>query len=414
MKINENELISIKDTDKPHELGLYIHIPFCVSKCDYCDFLSAPADEGTKERYVKALLQEIDSYQELAKDYLLSTIFIGGGTPSSIKASYIEAIMNKIRECFHVDEKRLEATIEINPGTVTKEKLLSYQKAGINRISFGLQSTDNKELKLLGRIHSYEQFVENYQMARELGFQNINIDLMSALPGQTLSSWEHTLNRVIALRPEHISAYSLIIEEGTPFFEQYGEGKELERLLPDELEDRAIYHKTKELLLANGYDRYEISNYSLKGYECRHNCFYWTGVEYLGLGLGASSYLQLRDKREDGHKLERIRLKVTEDLEEYIKLCKTDPRSLYREKNIISVREQIEEYMYLGLRMCRGISVEDFSKRFGIKLEEIYKGVLEKLLQQQLLTRNGPWLRLTEYGTDVSNMVFSEFLLEDD
>lgn len=415
MKIKENDSLSINVTEKPHELGLYIHIPFCVKKCDYCDFLSAPADEETRRRYVEALLREIRGYNVLAQDYLVSTIFIGGGTPSCLKASYIEEIMNTIHEIFRVDENRLEATIEINPGTITREKLLSYQRARINRLSFGLQSADNQELKLLGRIHTYEQLIDNYHMAREIGFTNINIDLMSALPGQTLSSWESTLNRVIALRPEHISAYSLIIEEGTPFYERYGEGKEWEKMLPEEEEDRAIYHRTKELLLANGYERYEISNYSLKGYECRHNSFYWTGVEYLGIGLGASSYLQQYSSSNHADTVPGMqRFKVTDNLEEYIHLCNTDTTYLYKEKLIVSVSEQMEEFMYLGLRMCRGINVEEFANRFYMNIEEKYKTVINQLLQDQLLVKKGPWLRLTEYGIDISNKVLAEFLIEDE
>ncbi|HCA69983.1 MAG TPA: coproporphyrinogen III oxidase, partial [Lachnospiraceae bacterium] len=276
-------------SDRKEELGLYVHIPFCVKKCDYCDFLSAPATEEMKKNYIRALLSEIRSYKGKTNGYTVPTVFIGGGTPSAIPASDIEKIMEEIWDTFLVDSDRLEATIEVNPGTVTREKLLAYQRAGINRLSFGLQSTDDRELKMLGRIHSYEEFKDNYELAREAGFHNINIDLMSSLPGQTVQTWENSLRTVTALKPEHISAYSLIIEEGTPFYERYGKGALHQGELPEEETDRLLYHRTKELLEESGYHRYEISNYARAGYECRHNSSYWIGTEYLGLGLGASS-----------------------------------------------------------------------------------------------------------------------------
>lgn len=329
---------------KKKELGLYIHIPFCVKKCDYCDFLSAPANEDTKEAYVDALIAEINAYRALAIDYQVKTIFIGGGTPSSIESKHIVSIIEAIKDVFklkhsyshddidinhennimkiaesnNIDKNitetnnierniidsnyietntetnniertifrdnslnnNIEITIEINPGTITKEKLLDYKKAGINRLSFGLQSTKNQELKILGRIHTYEEFEQNYKLARDLGFQNINIDLMSALPGQTLEAWLENLNNVIKLNPEHISAYSLIIEEETPFYNRYSEEDQNEEL------DREIYKQTKECLDKAGYYRYEISNYAKLGYLCKHNTSYWTRDNYLGLGLG--------------------------------------------------------------------------------------------------------------------------------
>jgi oxygen-independent coproporphyrinogen-3 oxidase len=273
------------------ELGIYIHIPFCVKKCAYCDFLSAPATEEMKQEYINALLTEIKSYSGNTKEYIVPNIFFGGGTPSCISADAVLSIMEAIREVFAVDIERLEATIEVNPGTVTRDKLEQYKNAGINRLSFGLQSTNDEELKLLGRIHTFEQFLENYHLARELGFHNINIDLMSALPGQTLSSWENTLETVLKLKPEHISAYSLIIEEGTQFYDLYRPGTKGAAELPDEDTDRLMYQRTKEILELNGYRRYEISNYAKPGFECRHNSSYWIGTDYLGVGLGASSLL---------------------------------------------------------------------------------------------------------------------------
>ena len=399
-KIDQNNINAKQD------LGLYIHIPFCVKKCDYCDFLSAPATEEAKETYIKALLTEIHSYKNTMKEYRVPTIFIGGGTPSAINSSYIVDIMEAIQETFSIDYDRLEATIEINPGNVTKEKLQAYQKAGINRLSFGLQSVNNRELKMLGRIHTYEEFIDNYELARELGFHNINIDLMSALPGQTLESWENTLKTVIALEPEHISAYSLIIEEGTPFFDRYGEGSIYHKELPDEEVDRAIYHRSKELLHDGGYHRYEISNYAKPGYECRHNRSYWVGTEYLGLGLGASSLYQ------------GARLGNTQVLKDYVGICKENegsnmlPSLLRHEIINLSIENKMEEFMYLGLRLIQGIDTKEFQRRFHRDVYDVYQNELKHFISNNLIKVNGDQLALTDYGLDVSNYVLSHFLLD--
>lgn len=272
------------------ELELYIHIPFCAKKCAYCDFLSGPADEQTVADYVTALRKEIESYKESAKNYEVTTVFFGGGTPSLLSGEQMAELMNAIKDTFMLKEEA-EITMEANPGTVTESNLSAYKEAGINRISFGLQSVKDEELRMLGRIHTFEEFLESYDMARKAGFHNINVDLISAIPGQTLTSWEETLRTVIELQPEHISAYSLIVEEGTTFAKLYGEGCEKEELLPDEDEERRIYERTEEMLKEAGYHRYEISNYAKDGYECRHNLGYWERKEYLGLGLGASSLL---------------------------------------------------------------------------------------------------------------------------
>ena len=286
------------------EMELYLHIPFCVKKCDYCDFLSFPADESIKREYVETLKREIEKVGERYRNCQVSTIFVGGGTPSILNSSYIVEIFDVLRRKFHV-AGNAEISMEVNPGTVTKEKLSDWRRAGINRLSMGLQSADNRELKRLGRIHTWEDFLESFRRAREEGFSNLNVDLMSALPGQTMDGWMETLKRTAAQEPEHISAYSLIIEEGTPFYERYG-GKKGEALLPDEDTDRDMYHKTREFLASCGYERYEISNYAKPGRECRHNIGYWTGVPYLGLGLGAASYI------------EGIRFSNTRNLKEYL------------------------------------------------------------------------------------------------
>ncbi|HWT27514.1 MAG TPA: radical SAM family heme chaperone HemW [Mobilitalea sp.] len=429
--MNDNN-VNKRSVDKHanlRDLGLYIHIPFCVKKCEYCDFLSAPADQETKRLYIEALLTEIRSYEGRTGEYIVPSIFIGGGTPSSIDESFIADIMEAINEVFIIDQERLEATIEVNPGTLTKDKLETYLKSGLNRLSFGLQSTDNEELKLLGRIHTFEQFMQNFTLAREVGFHNINIDLMSALPGQTLSSWEKTLSDVIKLNPEHISAYSLIIEEGTPFYDRYQPDSIGYRDLPDEDVDRRMYRRTKEILRKNGYQRYEISNYAKKGFESRHNSSYWTGMEYLGLGLGASSLL-------DG-----ARTKNMHDIKQYICKCKLyksnlmeriNPSDIKRQitgnekpdtilKDCIGLREeqehltkedQMEEYMFLGLRMCCGISIPAFCERFGIEINAVYGDAISRLVKDGLLVTLDDRIALTDYGIDVSNVVLSEFLLD--
>jgi len=403
--IVQNVLSKELNTEIKQDLGLYIHIPFCEKKCDYCDFLSGPSSkEGIKE-YFEALYLEIEQYSNFLESYTVSTIFIGGGTPSVVESSYIEGIMEKLMRVFHIDQGRLEATIEINPGTVTREKLLAYKRAGINRISFGLQSTNNEELKLLGRIHTYEQFEQNYHLARELGFQNINIDLMSALPGQTVENWEETLNKVIQLNPEHISAYSLIIEEGTKFYERYKEGSQGSKLLPDEETDRFMYYKTKSVLKENGYLRYEISNYAKEGFECKHNVSYWIGTEYLGIGLGASSYIG------------GARFSNLDELELYIQQCKKSNISeiefmnIRKDYTVLTKQEKMEEFMFLGLRICVGISKKEFIRRFMVPIEGIYSSTIQELKQKKLIEEEGDNIKLTEYGVDISNYVLAEFLL---
>lgn len=361
-------------------LELYIHIPFCVKKCRYCDFLSAPSSEKERQEYVESLCRKIRSYGELAKAYHVSTIFIGGGTPSILEGTQILNVMEAIRGTFPVDSGA-EISMEMNPGTVTKEKLKTFKHAGINRLSIGLQSADNRELKMLGRIHTYEDFLETYDMARKTGFENINVDLISAIPFQSVKSFDETLMKTAELDPEHISVYSLIIEEGTPFYDRYGNGKRANEL-PSEEEERLMYEHTRDILREYGYNRYEISNYAKQGRECRHNLGYWNRAEYLGIGTGAASLLE--------------EYRFTEG-EEPVKL---------------TMKEQVEEYMFLGLRKIEGVSRQVFNDCFGCTMESIYGGVLDKLCQEGLIEKSGDFIRLTERGIDVSNYVLSEFLLE--
>lgn len=377
------------------ELELYIHIPFCAKKCAYCDFLSFAAPVRIYREYVDKLIEEIYGQCENFQGYQVSTVFIGGGTPSILPADIMGELLSVLWECFDI-AKDAEITIEANPGTLTMEKLETYLEGGVNRISIGLQSSDDMELKALGRIHTFDEFLKSYQRARQAGFTNINVDLMSGIPGQDVHSWKNTLRKVMMLKPEHISAYSLIVEEGTPFYELYGTDR---KGLPDEEIDREMYHLTKEMMESQGYSRYEISNYARPGYECRHNTGYWTGVDYLGLGLGASSYTH------------GFRYHNTGDFTEYLGLNLREAGAASQDIQELSHEEKMEEFMFLGLRMMKGVSGSEFLGRFGQNMWNIYGDVLNKLEEQKLIEVDAPTVRLTELGIDVSNMVLSNFLL---
>lgn len=371
-------------------LELYIHIPFCMKKCAYCDFLSGPAGNEQKRAYFDALVGEIRNCGDFS-EYTVTSIFFGGGTPSVFSGEWIEKIMDEVRSHFHLHENA-EITIEANPGTVDMDKLISYRKAGINRISFGCQSADNTELKMLGRIHTWEEFLESYELARSAGFENINVDLMSGLSGQSAASWEETLKKVIVLGPEHISAYSLIIEEGTPFYEMQDSLN-----LPDEEEERLMYEQTAKILKAHGYEQYEISNYAKTGKSCDHNIGYWTGVEYLGLGLGSSSLVNHR------------RFSNTNNMEEYLKYS-DKPEMIRQEIQTLSVQEQMEEFMILGLRMICGVSETEFMERYDCSLDEVYGTVLEKYISGGFLKRENGRIFFTREGISVSNVILADFL----
>lgn len=380
-----------------NRLSIYIHIPFCVQKCAYCDFLSAPATLEVQEQYLHMLKQEIrQKASEYAADYCVQTIFIGGGTPTSVPAELLCEVLTVVKECFVV-ESDAEISMECNPGTATMDNLRKYRTAGINRLSIGLQSTQDSLLQKLGRIHSYEQFLETYQGAREAGFTNINIDLMSALPGQSLADYEETLQTILALKPEHISAYSLIVEEGTPFFD-------MELDLPDEDTERLMYERTEELLQEKGYYRYEISNYALAGRECRHNQVYWERGEYLGVGLGASSLLRKMDNKELPYARE-IRTKNNSNLNSYLQ---GDFSS--EEEVVLTRREVMEEFFFLGLRQMKGVSLIQFAEEFGEDTIDWFEEAIGRSLREGLLIQEGSRLYLSKKGIDVSNIVFARFL----
>ena len=373
-------------------MELYLHMPFCVRKCAYCDFLSFPTDQETQNLYTRRLREDIDAMGKKYGDIPVDTIFIGGGTPSVPDSALIVGIMEHVRKAFHVAEGA-EISMEANPGTVTREKLTDYRRAGINRLSFGLQSANDRELKLLGRIHTWAEFLESFHLARECGFTNINIDLMSALPGQTRESWKDTLKRVTDLNPEHISAYSLIIEDGTPFGEKYG-SEEGRKLLPDEDSEREMYHETKRFLRDCGYERYEISNYAKPGRACRHNIGYWTGLPYLGLGLGASSYM-------DG-----CRFAVNSDMKQYLE----EKPGMFTDVEKLTKKDMEEEFFYVGLRMTAGVSLPEFERRFGVSAKDVYPWLMETFVAEKAAVFQGDRFVLTDYGLDVSNYIMAQFL----
>lgn len=412
-------------------LGIYIHIPFCVRKCGYCDFLSMPAGPDMHGRYTEALLREINGcegkFRFDAGEYDVRTVYIGGGTPSVTDPLHIKRIIRSLEKVFgfgqinekgnlngdrngsrpEYPEKDIEVTIEVNPGTVTREKLAVYRQSGINRLSIGLQSVDDRELKALGRIHSYSDFERTYYAAREAGFENINVDIMTAIPYQTMESLEKTIDTLAGLDtpPEHISAYSLILEEGTPFYEKYAEksGDETENenegdriRLPGEDEERAMYHFAVEHLAKYGYSRYEISNFARPGHESRHNTSYWTGTDYLGLGAGASSLIN------------NVRFRNEAETEGY--MCDPATTDRFSEEVRLGRSDRIAEFMFLGLRMSRGISEDEFLSRFGITVDGCFGSVLTKLIRDGLIKRNEGNISLTEDGVDYGNYVFSRFL----
>jgi oxygen-independent coproporphyrinogen-3 oxidase len=377
------------------DLEIYIHIPFCVKKCDYCDFLSF---QQYNDSYVPTLIKEIETVkleEKDSKDYLVKTIFIGGGTPSVLNGRDMIKILESVYQRFEIN-KNAEITIEANPGTLTKEKLEAYQTAGINRISMGLQSSNNRDLKELGRIHTYEEFLTSYELARKLGFSNINVDLMSAIPGQTREGWRQVLDTIIKLSPEHISAYSLIIEEGTRFYDRYHKDT---TDLPSEDEERQMYYDTKHLLEESGYSRYEISNYCKEGYECRHNEGYWRRVDYIGFGLGASSFIN------------KTRFSNIRNMKDYLDTVTNNVKHLHQDRVKLSNKEAMEEFMFLGLRMIQGVSVREFENSFQVGMKQIYGKCIDKLVSQKLLKINSDRICLTEKGLDLSNGVMAEFLL---
>lgn len=392
-------------------LGIYIHIPFCVRKCLYCDFLSAPAGREEMERYVTALTREIREESVNYADDIVKSVFLGGGTPSLLSAESIVRILNTVYDCFNLDEM-CEISLEVNPGTVTPDKLLSWQKSGVNRLSIGLQSTVDSELKALGRIHTSKDFFDTYEFVIKTGFNNVNIDLMSAIPGQTLETYLDTLKRVTSLQPmpTHISSYSLMIEEGTPFYEN-------PPVLPDEDCEREMYKITGDFLTNLGYHQYEISNYALPGYECTHNKRYWERENYVGFGIGAASMVD-NERFQNTNNIMRYcnyylhKEECTPKKEE----PSTKNEGVKEARQTLSRQEQMAEFMFLGLRMIKGVSCSKFSHIFGATIDQVYPGTVEDFCQKGLLERTkdpetgDTRIALTRRGIDVSNIVMAQFL----
>ncbi|MCR4891989.1 MAG: radical SAM family heme chaperone HemW [Lachnospiraceae bacterium] len=377
-------------------LSIYIHIPFCVRKCAYCDFLSFPPSGNNIELYMEALLEEIGQMPQLDRSYRVKTVFIGGGTPSCLPPFYISEILCKLKSAL-VLEASAEITMELNPGTADRESLASYKRAGINRLSIGCQSTDPAILKRLGRIHTREDFFQVYQEAREVGFDNINVDLISSAPGETCDIFQRSLSEIISLKPEHISVYSLIIEPGTPFHQAYGEGK-LD--LPDEDTVERIDEITGTCLAQAGYQRYEISNYAMPGRECAHNQVYWNREPYLGLGLGAASLL-INPNAPYGR-----RFSNTRDLREYL----ASPGRVLSEDRVLCKREAMEEFLFLGLRQTGGIEEDSFLRAFGESLLQVFGREIEKQVSQGFMVRDSGRYFYTDRGLELSNILMSEFL----
>lgn len=396
-------------------MELYIHIPFCVRKCAYCDFLSFPSDADDREAYTEALTREITYWGGKLDHPVLSTIFIGGGTPSWLEVPLMEKILKTVWSNFQIS-KNLECTMEVNPGTVTYQALLDYRSLGINRLSIGLQSANDDELKTLGRIHDYRRFLKTFESARRANFSNINVDLMTGIPGQTLESLHRSLSKVVLLGPTHISAYDLIIEEGTPFYKRYHADEEARRAgeqpvyLPDEDTEYQMTRMTEDFLRDKGFRQYEVSNFARPGYRCRHNVGYWKRREYLGVGLGAASFI------------DETRWNETDDFHSYLDYWTGGVKNPAANSNFqgrpktltnfqrLTKKDAMEEFMFLGLRMNEGVSLDEFESYFGLPLLSVYGRVVEKYQEEGMLCLAEGRLLLPRRGREVSNEILADFL----
>ena len=372
---------------------IYIHIPFCIQKCRYCDFLSFSSSVEERQKYIDALCLEIKAWKGKEIEPI-SSLFVGGGTPSVLTERQIEQVFSALHESFTIPPY-VEQTIEANPGTITKNIAKCWMDAGINRVSMGVQSLDNQMLKRLGRIHDRNQVMDSWYTLNEVGFQNLSFDLMMGLPEQSLKMWEDTLKEALTLRPKHLSCYSLIIEEGTPFYDE-----EPHLNLPEEETEREMYYRTQQILAESGMHQYEISNFAYPGYESKHNIGYWRRTPYIGLGLGAASLLK-----------QEIRYHNTTDMKEYLR-CSMKPDMIQKEIIKLSTAEQMEEFMFLGLRCVQGVNLEQFKKTFKVSIWSVYETALKRHLNDNLIEIKDGWIRLTPKGLDISNQVFADFLLE--
>lgn len=374
-------------------LGLYIHIPFCISKCKYCDFNSYKLDLDEKRKYLNAIEKEMKFYKEEIRGKEIDTIFVGGGTPSILNQDEIKFLFNNIKSNFKIKNDS-EITMECNPGTLTLDKLNTMKECGVNRLSIGLQAVQNKHLEYIGRIHTYEEFEKNYYQAKEVGFENINIDLMYALPNQSKKDWMESLEKVVKLNPAHISAYSLILEENTELFNMYEKN---EFKLLDEDTDIEMYEYTIKYLKSHGYNQYEISNYAKEGFECKHNILYWKCKNYVGLGASASGFLN------------EIRYNNFSELDKYEGIIHSGKKPIeWKEK--LSIKDKIEESIFLGLRMNEGIEFKHFHEKYNVNFREVYKNEINKLEKMKLIEISDKGMKLTQKGREISNSIFVEFI----
>ncbi|MFH0332153.1 radical SAM family heme chaperone HemW [Clostridium perfringens] len=375
------------------KISLYIHIPFCAQKCLYCDFPSFARKDHLRKAYIEALNKEIISLREKHNNLEINTIFIGGGTPSVLESDELEYLLKEVAKLNMA--KDIEYSMECNPGNLTEEKLEVMKKYGVNRISMGLQAKQDNLLKGLGRIHNYKTFKENFLLAKKVGFNNINVDLMFGLPNQKLNEWEETLREIISLEPAHISAYSLIIEEGTAFYNLYENNK---LKLPTEEEERKMYHLAKKILEENGFNQYEISNYAKKGKECRHNLAYWNMDNWIGVGSASASYM-------DGKRIKNI-----SSVEEYINSINGKGEAIEEIINN-SKNDNMEEFMFMGLRKINGIDENEFKNRFSMNINDVYGEIINKYIDAGLLIRESGRIFLSEKGIEISNIIMADFLL---
>ena len=394
------------------ELGIYIHIPFCKQKCYYCDFVSFTDKNDLQKKYIETVKKEINQYfdkENFNKKYDVTTIYIGGGTPSYINSNYIVEILELLENRLKNNKTKfedIEITIEVNPGTVDKQKLEQYKKAKINRLSIGLQSANNEILKQIGRIHTFEQFLETYNLAKQVGFDNINVDLMIGLPNQSIEDVKNSLKKVIDLKPTHVSVYSLIIEEGT-VIEKLIKQSILQEM--KEEQERRMYWYVKSMLELNGYKHYEISNFAKEGKESKHNVNCWLQKEYIGIGTSAHSYLN-GIRYSNCAEIEKYIKNIEENTQKEFKQFLDEVQKLYEIQEVQSLEDMKKEYMLLGLRKIDGVQISKFKEKYQDNPIFMYRKQLEKLVKEKLIIIDGDYIKLTNQGLDLANLVWTEFV----
>ena len=380
-------------------IEIYVHIPFCERKCNYCDFVSFVSNEYNIKQYIRVLESEIINKSKFYTDYIISTIYIGGGTPSSINANYIKNILQAIYNHYNISNN-CEISIEINPHSSIYNNLQIYFENGINRLSFGVQSANDDELKILGRLHSFNDFIKAYDDAVHIGFKNINCDIMYGIPNQTIDSYKKTLKSIMKLNPKHLSIYNLIIEEGTVFYKL---NLQNQLNLPNEETMNIFDNLTLELTNYYRYNKYEISNYAKEGFICLHNLGYWSDINYIGFGLNASSYV------------DNIRYKNISNFKKYLSLNykKIDIKQdqFYDEIKILSQNELMSEFVFLGMRKINGISAKDFYNKFNKRIEDVFSDAINKYLSLDLILYNNGRYYFSDRGMNISNTILSDFLL---